>query len=174
MRTAKELALIGVYTALLIGGQFALSGIAGVEIVTVLLAAFCYCFGVRIGVTTATAFSILRCFLFGFFPTVIILYLVYYNLFAVVFGLLGKKFDRRLTVKSHAILCLTAVGMTAFFTALDDVITPLFYGYSFDVARAYAAASLFAAVPQMLCALVTVLLILPILVRVFARQERRL
>ena len=42
---------------------------------------------------TATCFSLLRCLLFGFYPNIIILYLIYYNLFALLFGTLGKKFS---------------------------------------------------------------------------------
>lgn len=49
MRTAKEIALIGVFTALLISGQFVLSGLSGIEIVTVLLLSFSYYFGIRRG-----------------------------------------------------------------------------------------------------------------------------
>ena len=72
MRTAKEIALISVFTALLIGGQFVLSGISGIEIVTVLLLSFSYYFGIRRGLLVANAFSLLRCFIFGFFVNVII------------------------------------------------------------------------------------------------------
>lgn len=168
MKTAKEIALIGIYTALLIGGQFALSAISGVEIVTVLLLGFSYCFGIRRGLFVANAFSLLRCFIFGFFPTVIILYLVYYNLFVVVFGLLGLKFKRELSALKLVVLIAAAVIMTALFTALDDIITPLYYGFSFDAAKAYAAMSLTALVPQIICSAVTVTLILPILHRIFS------
>lgn len=72
MRTAKEISLISVFTALLIGGQFILSGISGIEIVTVLLLSFSYYFGITRGLFVANAFSLLRCFIFGFFPIVII------------------------------------------------------------------------------------------------------
>ena len=62
MKTAKDIALIGVFTAMLIGGQLVLSGIAGVEVVTVLLLAFSYYFGIIRGLFVANVFSILRCF----------------------------------------------------------------------------------------------------------------
>lgn len=90
-RTAKEIAYLALMTALLLGGQFALSAISGVEVVTVLLLSFCYVFGSKRGVAVATAFSLLRCFLFGFFPYVVILYLVYFNAFALLFGALGRR-----------------------------------------------------------------------------------
>ena len=171
MSPAKELALIGVFTALLIGGQLALSQISGVEIVTVLLLSFAYCFGMRVGLSVANAFSVLRCFLFGVFPSVIILYLVYYNLFVVVFALLGKKFGGRLTVGVHALLVICACVLTVFFTALDDVITPLYYGFTAGAAKAYALMSLTAVIPQTICAAVTVLFILPVLVRIYSATK---
>lgn len=67
--------------------------VAGVEVVTVLLLSFAFIFGVRCGVLTAVSFSVLRCFLWGFYPSVIILYLIYFPLFAFLFGLLGKMKD---------------------------------------------------------------------------------
>ncbi len=87
--TAKEIAYIAVMTALLIGGQLVFSFVMGVEVVTLLLVCFSYVFGVKDGVLTAVAFSLLRCFLWGFYPTVIILYLVYYPLLAAAFGAIG-------------------------------------------------------------------------------------
>ena len=42
MKTTKSIITAGVFTAVLIGAQLALSGVAGVEIVTVLLLSFCY------------------------------------------------------------------------------------------------------------------------------------
>ena len=76
--------------ALLISVQFCLSFVSGVELVTVLFVSFCYVFGARKGVIVATVFSIIRCIVFGAFINVIILYLIYYNIVAVVFGLLNK------------------------------------------------------------------------------------
>ena len=72
MNTHKDITLIGLFTAILIAGQFALFGISGVEIVTVLFASFAFYFGVIRGLIVATAFSVLRCLVFGFFPNVLI------------------------------------------------------------------------------------------------------
>lgn len=109
---AKKVAVCAVSVALLIALQFTLSYVPGVELVTALLLCFCYTFGISMGVITATCFSLLRCILFGFNVSVIILYLVYYNLFAVLFGALGKK-----TIPSwlsFVILTVSAVA-SAFF-----------------------------------------------------------
>lgn len=171
MNAAKEVALIGVFCALLIGAQFALSALSGVEIVTVLLLSFSYYFGIKRGLFVANAFSLLRCLIFGFFPTVIILYLIYYNLFVAVFGLLGIKLKRQLNLKILVVLIITAVLMTALFTALDDIITPLYYGFSLGAMKAYAAASLTAVIPQVTCTFLTVLLLLPVLLRIYSSTK---
>lgn len=95
---AREIACIAVVVALLVGGQVALSAVSGVEVVTILLLTFSFTFGSRAGVLAAVAFSLLRCFIFGFYPTAIVLYLIYYPLFALAFGALGaggiKRFSR--------------------------------------------------------------------------------
>ena len=108
----KEIASCAVTVALLIVIQFALSFAPGIELVTVLFLCFCYVFGIPCGVITATAFSLLRCMLFGLMPNVLILYLTYYNLFAVLFGSLKKH---RLPRWLYPILlCALAVGSAYF------------------------------------------------------------
>lgn len=167
MRTAKEIAIISIYTALLIGGQTVLSGVAGVEVVTVMLLAFCYYFGIRAGFAVANAFSVLRCLIFGFFPSVIILYLIYYNIFSAVFGLLGMRFKGKYGIKIHAILLICALFMTVLFTVLDNLITPLYLGFTAVATKAYRALSLSALIPQLICTGVTVLLLFPALIKIF-------
>ena len=166
MNSVKRVVLPAVFIALLIGGQLALSMVSGVEIVTVLLLSFCYRYGVKQGLLVATGFSLLRCFVFGFYPGVVILYLVYYNLFALLFGTLGKTFRGEYSVGKHAVVLISAVIMTVFFTLLDDVITPLLYGFSFRAAKTYFFSSLYAVVPQTVCAFVTTLLLFPVLIKI--------
>lgn len=97
---AKKIAYCAIMTALLIGGQVALGFVAGIEVVTVLLVCFAYVFGVWCGVITAIAFSLLRCFIWGFYPAVILLYLIYYPLLALLFGLIGRG-DKARTGKAY-------------------------------------------------------------------------
>lgn len=149
---SRELAVLGIMTALLVGGQFALSFVAGVEIVTVLLASFSAVFGVRRGMTVAACFSIVRCFVFGFSGTVIVLYLVYYPLFALAFGLLGRSPRAGLVV-----FCAAATLITPVFTLIDDVITPLMLGMTGVRWRMYVYYSLPVMAMQTLCACVTTL-----------------
>ncbi len=88
--TARKIAYCAVMTALITGAQAALGFISGVEVVTLLFVCFSACAGVICGVVTALSFTLLRCFIWGFYPTAIVLYLIYYPLLALVFGLLGK------------------------------------------------------------------------------------
>lgn len=228
---AKEIAYIAVTCAILIGAQYALSFVAGVEIVTLILVCFSYVFGIRRGVICALAFSLLRCALFGFYPTAVILYLIYYPALCAIFGAIGNgdknyKFEKFLPLTVVlvnvllvliAVFCGAAAGLdlikvsklwkitinillwtvfsvssalliafntlvvlskrriyngTAFiklifitttaafcticFTLLDDVITPLTFGYSLSTALVYFYSSFTAMLPQTVCAIVTV------------------
>ncbi|MGN1104524.1 MAG: hypothetical protein ACI4QI_06585, partial [Candidatus Coproplasma sp.] len=153
----------------LIAGQYALSFVAGVEVVTVLLLTFAYRFGFRRSLIVANAFCILRCFIFGFFPTVIILYFIYYNLFVLLFAFIGKRFKGNLTaVKLVAIVCTAALA-NACFTLLDDIITPLFYSFDYDTARAYFITSLYTMATHVVNTVITVALLFPPLYAVCKR-----
>ncbi len=231
---AKEIAYIAIMTAILTGGQFALSMVAGVEVVTVLLLCFAFVFGPRAGALTAVAFSLLRCFIWGFYPSVIVLYIIYYPLFALLFGGLGrireegwsrfpvwaliladlmfaaimfaaafcaagsflkisriaatmvktllwvifglsaalfvtfnalfflKKFGRIRGTAALKLVVVAAIASvcTICFTLLDDVITPLFYGWGLSslTTASYFYASFLALAPQTVCTIVTVVL----------------
>lgn len=124
---AKSAAYCAVACALLIAGQVALGFIAGVEIVTVLLLCFSVKLGVRRGVIIAVAFSLLRCFIWGFYPTVIVLYIIYYPLFALIFGCLGKIEDDYMRSAPISV-CVTVnavsicVATVAAYLALGNII----------------------------------------------------
>lgn len=214
--SARKIAWCAIMVALLIAVQFALSFIPGVELVSVLLLGFCYSFGIVYGMLTASAFALLRCFLFGFSPNVIVLYLIYYNVFAVIFGITGKHripkwvcpvllglltvasayfalngiaisvlYQKKISIMLWVIcgisatlllfhillLCLKkgskdmeeianvtalATFCTVLFTLLDDVISPIFYGYSTDTAIAYFYTSFLSMLPQTICVAISV------------------
>lgn len=166
---AKDLALIGVFTALLLGGQFALHFVAGIEVVTVLILSFAFYFGYVRSLIVVNAFCILRCFIFGFFPTVVILYFIYYNLFALIFAFIGKRFGGTLSPLKVVFITAAAALCTVCFTLLDDVITPLFYRFDRDAAKAYFVASLYTMATQTVCTIITVALLLPPLNAVYSR-----
>ncbi len=122
----KDITTVAVMTALLICVQFALSGIAGVEIVTVLFVTFCVSHGVRKSLLTAVAFSLLRCMLFGTIVNVILLYLIHFCTVALFFGNLKNTW-----VCKFPIVIVFAVLATVSFTMLDNIISPIFYSVKF-------------------------------------------
>lgn len=161
-KTAKEFAYIAVFVALLIGGQLALSGVPGVEIVTPLFVAYAFVFGIRRGLLTATAFALLRQFVFGFFPTVLVLYLIYYNALALIFGGLGKGLKKEWL--ALIIVLLTACVCTVGFTLLDNTLNLIWLGGATKrVVEIYFSASIPVMLTQTVCALITVgVLFLPL------------
>ena len=163
--TAKECALLAAFIAILIAVQAVLSAIPGVELVTVLFVCYSYVLGAKKGMIAATAFSLLRQILFGFFPTVLFLYLIYYNLLTLAFGLLGKAKNEKL--KRLPILVSGACLGTLLFTVIDCVITVLWYDYGKKAALAYVYASLPFMIPQIICTAVSVALLFYPLIKVF-------
>ena len=162
-RAAKESAYLAVFVALLIAAQFAFSFLPGLEIVTVLFIGYAFVFGVSRGMLAATAFSLLRMFLFGFQPNVLVLYLVYYNALTALFGGIGRRVKEGKELRSLWWIVLIACLCTASFSMLDNLITPLWYGFTARAAKAYFFASLSVMLPQVVCTLVSVgLLFLPL------------
>ena len=156
MNKTKWIVRVAMCVALLIGGQLALTGLSGIEIVTVMLLCFCFCYGIRQGVAIATTFSLVRCLVFGFQINVIVLYLVYYNVFALFFGWLGKRITGRISLPKLCVIVASAMVFTVLFTMLDNVITPLIFAFHKNAAAVYFAQSLYALVPQTICTMVTV------------------
>lgn len=172
MNKTRLIVRVAICVAMLIGGQVALSGISGVEIVTVMLLCMCFCYGSRTGLAIATVFSLLRCFIFGFQVNVIVLYLIYYNAFAMFFGWLGARFTGKISLAKHISVVALAVAFTAFFTLLDDVITPIIYGFHANAAKVYFLQSLPVLVPQMICTAVTVAVLFVPLTKVIRKFDK--
>ena len=171
-RSARECAYLAAFVALLIAAQLALSFVPGVEIVTVLFVAYSLVMGVRRSMLAATAFSILRGFVFGFFPTVLLLYLIYFNLLALCFGLIGRKW--KVGIKTLPFLIAVACFCTVCFTMLDNLLTPLWYAYSAQAANAYFLASLPFLLPQVVCVAVSVAFLLLPLNKAFLLIKKQL
>ena len=166
-RTAKDCALLAVFVSVVIVAQVCLSVLAGVEVVTVLFVAYSYASGWKKATFAATAFTLVRQIIFGFFPTVLILYLIYYNLLAVTFGVLGQKLPET-KGRGWLITAIACVG-TVCFTMLDNVLTPLWYGYSARATQLYFTASLSVLIPQVVCTAVSVSCLFSPLFRIFKR-----
>lgn len=229
---AKQLAISSLTLALLVSVQYVLSFLPGVELVTVILLCFCYTFGICLGVITATTFSFIRCFLFGFSPSVVLLYLIYYNLFAVLFGTIGKRstpvwtslillslitassmyfaiagvpvsilYQKRISIMlwilfgiTAAILCLFVVMLifyrhisrelicvttlaafvTICFTLLDDIISPIIYGWPFEAAIGYFYTSFIAMIPQTICVTISVFLLFSPIIKIYKKMKRNI
>ena len=154
LKSAKEVARSAVFTAMVIGAQYALSAVPFAEIVTLLFAVYSYAFGGVRGVVSAVAFALLRQLLFGFFPVVLALYLIYFPLLCLVFGTLRKT--KLSGWKLIVVAVVVAVGCTVGFTLLDNLLTPLYYGYTSRAARAYFNASVPFMIGQSVCVAVTV------------------
>ncbi len=164
-RSAKDVAFIAVMTALLIAAQLALSAVAGIEIVTPLLAAWSYAAGAKRGAAVAVCFSLLRCVVFGAMLSVVALYLIYYPLFAAAFGALGRASRGFSPAGRLACAAALAAVLTPCFTLIDDVLSPLITGVRF---LPYFYASLPVMAVQTVCAAVTVSLTFLPLFRVFS------
>ncbi len=172
IRSAKECAYIAVFVSLVIATQWIFSAIPGIELVTVLFISYAFVFGWQRGVLVATVFSLLRQLIFGFFATVLILYLVYYCMVAILFGFMGKR--TKLPARKLWLVLLCACACSVMFTLFDCVLTPLWYGYAKESAVAYFYASIPFAVSQTICVGVsTAILFLP-LQRVFRFSKRAL
>lgn len=227
----RELAFCAVMTALLIAAQYVLSFVAGVELVTVMLLSFSRVFGPKCGAITAAAFSILRCAIYGFFPNVLVLYLLYYCPFAAVCGAVGRfrlpdfvcpallfclcggsawlaavglpvsaLYKTKLRVLFAAIflisaalavlyivsakkkseskrelaqMCAIAVVGTVLFTLIDDIVTPLFMGYSKEAAAGYFYGGMITMATQTVCAAASVFLLYPPLKRAFGAVSKK-
>lgn len=169
MKSTRFIVRVAMSVALLIALQMALHMISGVELVTVILLCLSFCYGIRTGLAIATTFSLLRCFFFGFQINVIVLYLVYYNLFCLFYGWLGKRFSRKTGWLQLVIVVASSVVFTALFTMLDNVITPVIYAFHPNVAKVYFLQSMTAMIPQMVCAAVSVSVLFVPLTRVIRK-----
>ena len=169
MHSAKECAYLAVFVGLIIAVQVVLSWIPGVELVTVMFVSYAFSMGVKRGMIAATVFSFLRQFVFGFFPTVLVLYLVYFNALAFVFGVIGRKEGKRLWG-----IVLFACAGTVCFTLFDNLIGLVWYGYRGRVAKAYMLASLPFMIPQVICTAVSVAVLFQPLIRLFKGLKKRL
>ncbi len=142
MDKAKKIAICGAFCALLIVIQYAFSAIKGVELVTLFFVTFCFTFGGLYGLLVAFSFSLLRVLLYGFFPNVLILYLVFYPTLALAAGVLGKRLRESSNVKQLIVIILFGLACTVYFSALDCIVTPLFYKYAQKAWVAYVYQSI--------------------------------
>lgn len=136
---AKELAYTAVFVALLISAQVVLSGLAGIEIVTVLFFSYAFMLGGKRASSAGIAFAFLRQLIFGFYVNVFLLYAIYFPVTGIIFGWIGKRGE---PLKRFPCVLVIAIVCAFLFTIIDDVITPLWYGFGKQQAIAYFYASM--------------------------------
>ena len=98
--------------------------------------------------------------LFGISLAILIFYIV------LVIANKGEQGRELATVTALAAVC------TVMFTLLDDVITPLFMGYSAEAATAYFYTGFMAMLPQTICAAVSVFVLFLPLKKAFYSVKR--
>lgn len=161
INSAKEVARIAVFVAALIGVQYVFAAVPFVELVSLLFSCYAYVFGAVRGGIAAVAFALLRQLLFGFYPVVLVLYLVYFPVLCLAFGLL-----KRMRLQGWKLLILAvifAIFCTFCFTILDNVLTPLYNGYTPKAAKLYFKASIPFMIGQTVCVAISVaILFLPL------------
>ena len=121
-----RLALVGICAAIIESVKIPLSGIPGVELVTLFTALFGYCFG-PVGILAAIVFCLIETLLHGIgsmFFWWIILYFSYYPLLAAIFVLLRKA-----RVKNRAIIAAIAAFMTVWFSFLSVLLDAIFFSW---------------------------------------------
>ena len=84
----KTIALVGIMAASISAGKLALSFLPNVEVVTLLIAAYSYVFGIA-GVLAALVFVCIEPLIWGFGPW-FLTYIIYWPALAAVFWLIGR------------------------------------------------------------------------------------
>ena len=131
-----------------------------------LLAAACLAgaiFGVPVSVLYRERLTAMFWALFGVLAGLLALYLI----------LLAVGGRGTVGVREAASLAALAALSAVCFTLLDDVITPLWYGYTADAAAAYFYTGFLAMLPQTICAAASVFFLFPPLKRIFLRAARQ-
>ena len=120
---AKSLALVGISAATVECAKLVLASLPNVEVVTLLLALYGYCFG-ALGAVAAVVFVCIEPLIWGFGPWVIT-YVIYWPIIALVFWLL-----RKIKVKNRWIITAVAVLLTALFGVFSSLVdVGLFTGF---------------------------------------------
>ncbi|NLW22986.1 MAG: hypothetical protein GXY88_07020 [Tissierellia bacterium] len=117
----RDIALIGILSAIMTAGKLVLSFIPNIEIVTLLFIVYTVTFGVKKGLLISLIFSTTEIFLYGF-STWLLGYYIVWPLLVIFTGLMNKR------IKSeYGYATLGAIfGYT--FGALFAVVESFFYG----------------------------------------------
>jgi energy-coupling factor transport system substrate-specific component len=117
---AKRIALVGLFAALLTGGQLALAALPNIEVVTLFIILFSLTFGFNLSILGVLAFCLIEASVFGFHSWVIA-YFIYWPTLTFIVSLLN-----RLGYKKNIVYIITGVVMTALFGFLTSLVDTLF------------------------------------------------
>ena len=124
-RPALKLALVGISAATIECGKLALSALPNVEVVTLLVALYGYCFG-KTGIIATLVFVAIEPLIYGIGSWVPV-YFIYWPLLALTVALLGRA-----RIKSRLALTGTALLMTVLFGVLSALVDVGLLSGSFD------------------------------------------
>lgn len=130
--TARDIAYIGMAAASLTAAKFALSWIANVELVTLLLTFYTLKLGKYRTYISCNIFIIVECFLYGF-GVWVISYFIHWNFLVFIIGLLDKK-----GVKKSIWYALSALGVTFLFGVQTTLLEVLYYSANTEFLSAFA------------------------------------
>lgn len=166
-RPALKLALVGISAATLECGKLALSALPNIEIVTLLVALYSYCFG-AVGVMAAVIFVCIEPMIYGF-GSWVLLYFIYWPALALTFAALG-----RLCVKSRIAITATAVGATVLFGVLSSLIDVGLFSGSFENLFYRFGVYYLRGIPFYLAQIITNAALFPLLFRPLSARLSRL
>ena len=117
--TAIYVALIAMFSAILVGGKMALVSIPNVEVVTIITAVCAYVWGLWIAMPVTVVGILVQIPIFGF-NTWVLEYFIHWPIVAILFAVLGKvKF------KNRAIEVVAATSVAVVMTTLFGVMTSI-------------------------------------------------
>ena len=117
---ALYIAVTAMFSALLVGGKYALSMLPNVEVVTIIIALCAYVWGLKVALPAVFVFISLDVAFFGL-NTWVISYLVHWNLLAVAFWGISKiKLNNVMQVVTATILAVVATALFGVLTSAVD------------------------------------------------------
>lgn len=120
---ARSVATVGILAATVECGKLALAALPNIEVVTLLLALYGYCFG-WVGIAASVVFVCIEPLIWGI-NTWVVTYFLYWPLVSAVFFIFGRS-----GVRSRVVLTASALLLTFWFGVLSSLVdVGLFMGY---------------------------------------------
>ena len=162
-KTAKDVAYIGVAAASLTAVKLALSWLANVELVTLLLVFYTLCLGKNRAFFACNVFIVVEVFIYGFGAWTIS-YILHWNFIVLITYLLYRK-----KVRKSIIYALAITGATLAFGFQTTLIEVFLYSFNTNFLQTFAlryfmGLSFF--LTHILSAFITVFFLLPLLCKI--------